>query len=82
MVYVELQFVYATTSKIGSQHLPACTSSKVLLGRGSEKAFNECLEVNYVFPSVAIVLIWVLSLMATKQRYALNVLSNLHSFLK
>ncbi len=53
MVYVEFQFVYATTSKIGSQLLLASTSSNVLLGRGSEKAFNECLGVSNVFPSVA-----------------------------
>ncbi len=50
MVYAKLKSVYASTSKIGSQILPASTSSKVLLGRGSEKAFDECLGVGTVFP--------------------------------
>ncbi len=53
MVNVKIQFVYATSSKTGSQLLLTSTSSKVLLGRGSEKAFNECLGVSNVFPSVA-----------------------------
>ncbi len=81
MVYVEFQLVYATSSKIGSQLLLTLASSKVLLGRGSEKAFDECLGVGNIFPSVAKVLIRVLSLIAAKQRYALNVLSNLRSFI-
>ncbi len=41
---------YTTTSEIGSQLLLASTSSNVLLGQGSEKAFNECLGVRNVFP--------------------------------
>ncbi len=44
VVYVKFQLVYTTTSKIDSQ---------VLLGRGAEKAFNECLGVINVFPSAA-----------------------------
>ncbi len=43
LVCDKFQFVYTTTSQIGSQLLLASTSSKVLLGQGSEKAFNECL---------------------------------------
>ncbi len=77
MVYVELQFVYATTSKIGSQLLLTLASSKVLLGRGSEKHFNECLGVSNIFPSVASVQIWGPRLIAAKQKYALNILSKL-----
>ncbi len=50
MVYTKLKSAYATTSKIGSQILRASTSSKVLLGRGSEKAFDECLGVSNIFP--------------------------------
>ncbi len=50
MVCVKFKFVYATTSKIGSQFLRASASSKVLLGRVSEKAFDECLGVSNVFP--------------------------------
>ncbi len=46
VIYVKFQFVYTTTSKIGSQLLLASTSSYVLLGRGSEKAFIECLGVS------------------------------------
>ncbi len=38
---------------IGSQLLLASTSSRVLLRRGSEKAFNECQGVSNVFPSAA-----------------------------
>ncbi len=34
------------------------TSSNVLLGQGSEKAFTECLGVSNVFPSAALVHIW------------------------
>ncbi len=52
VVYVKFQFVYTTKSKIDSLLLLASTSSNVLLGRGSEKAFNECLGVSNVFPSV------------------------------
>ncbi len=37
--------------KIGSQHLLASTSSTVLPGRGSEKAFNEFLGVTNDGPS-------------------------------
>ncbi len=48
-VYVKFQSVFITTSKIGSQLLLASTSSDVLLGWGSEKAFNECLGVSNVF---------------------------------
>ncbi len=55
MVYAKFQFVYAFTSKIGSQILLTSASSKVLLGRGSEKAFDECLGVSNVFPSAALV---------------------------
>ncbi len=33
--------------------LLASTSSNVLLGRSSEKSFNECLGVSNVFPSAA-----------------------------
>ncbi len=39
------------TNKIGSQLLVASASSNVLLGQGSEKAFNEGLGVGNVFPS-------------------------------
>ncbi len=53
MVYAKLKSVYATTSKIGSQFLLASTTSKTLLGRGSEKAFNKCLPLSNAFPSVA-----------------------------
>ncbi len=52
MVYVKFQSVYITTSKTGSQLLLASTCSSVLLGRGCEKAFNECLGVSNFFPSV------------------------------
>ncbi len=41
-----------TTSKIGSYILLASTSSNVLLGRGSEKAFNDRRRLSNVFPSV------------------------------
>ncbi len=40
---VHVTFVYSTTSEIGSQIVLASTSSNVLLGRGPEKTFNECL---------------------------------------
>ncbi len=53
VVNVKFQFVYTTSSKIGSQLLLASTSSNVLLERGSEKTFNECLGVSNVFPSAA-----------------------------
>ncbi len=69
--------MYATTSKIGSQHLLASTIRKVLLVQGSEKAFNECLGLSSVFPSVVLILNWVLSLIAAKQKHAYNVLSKL-----
>ncbi len=49
VVYVKFPFVYTTTGKIGSQRLLASTSSNVLRGRSSEKAFNDYLVV---FPSV------------------------------
>ncbi len=48
VVFVKFQFVYTTTSKIDSQLLLAPTSSNVLLGRGSVKAFNEYLGVSNV----------------------------------
>ncbi len=67
MVFVKFQFMYATTSKIDSQLLLASTSSKVLLGRGSEEAFNEYLGLSSVFPSVAQVQIWVLRLIAANK---------------
>ncbi len=64
MVYVKFQFVYAcmfaSTTKMGSQLLRAFISSKVLLGEGSEKAFNEYLGVRIAFPSAAEVQIWLL----------------------
>ncbi len=41
--YDETEQLSRLTSKIGSQLLLASTSSIVLLERGSEKAFNECL---------------------------------------
>ncbi len=47
LVYVKFQFVYASTSQIGSQPLLASTSSR----RGSGDAFNENLEVSNAFPS-------------------------------
>ncbi len=37
----------------GNQLLLASTSSHDLPGRGSEKAFNECLGASNVFPSAA-----------------------------
>ncbi len=77
MVNVELQFVYATSSRIGNQLLLTLASSKVLLGQGSEKTFNGWLRANNAFSSVALVQIWVLRLIAAKQKYALNVLSKL-----
>ncbi len=80
MVYAKFQFVYASTSKIGNQLLLTSASSKFLLGRGSEKAFSGCPGLSNAFPLVAYVQIWVLSLIEAKQRYALDVLSNLHSF--
>ncbi len=43
VIYVKFQFMYATTSKIGSLLSLAFTSSNVFPGRGSEKACNECL---------------------------------------
>ncbi len=52
VVYVKIQFVHTTTRKIGSKRLQASTSSNILLERGFEKAFNECLGVSNVFPSV------------------------------
>ncbi len=55
VVYVKFQFVYTTKSKIGSQFLLASTSSHVQLWRGSEKVFNECLEVSNVFSTAALV---------------------------
>ncbi len=42
---------FALPWKVGSQLLLTSTSSNVLLGRGSKKAFNECLGVSNVFPS-------------------------------
>ncbi len=36
-----VEFMYTTTSKIGGQLLLDFTSSNVLRGRSSEKAFNE-----------------------------------------
>ncbi len=57
----KFQFIYATTSQIGSQLLLASTSSNVLLGQGSEKAFNECLGVSNVFPSTVQVPLFVQS---------------------
>ncbi len=44
-----------TTSKIGSQFLLASTSSKVLPGRGSEKAFDDCVGVSNVFQILKLV---------------------------
>ncbi len=67
VVNVKFQFVYTTTSEIGCQVLPSSTSSNVLLGRGSEKAFNECLGVRNVFPSAAYVQIWLLLLHLVKR---------------
>ncbi len=58
---VKFQFVYTTTSKMDSLLLLASTSSNVLLGRGSEKAFDECLGVSNVFPYAAFVQIWLLN---------------------
>ncbi len=80
MVYAKFQFVYASTSKIGIRVLLPSASSKVLLGRGSEKAFRGCPGLSNAFPLVAHVQILVLSLIAANQKWALNVLSNLHSF--
>ncbi len=57
VVKVKIKFVL-TKNKIGSQILLAFTSSNVLLGRSSEKAFNECLGISNDFPSVAEVQIW------------------------
>ncbi len=57
VVKVKIKFVH-TKNKIGSQVLLAFTSSNVLLGRGSEMALNECLEVSNDFPTVAEVQIW------------------------
>ncbi len=54
VVPVKFRFVYNTTSKMGSPFLLDSTSSNVLLGRGSEKAFNECVGVSNVFPSTAL----------------------------
>ncbi len=42
VVYVKFQFVKTTTGKIGCQLSMASTSSNVQLGRGFEKAFDEC----------------------------------------
>ncbi len=50
-VYAKFQLPYTTTSNTGSQPLLASTSSKVLSGRGSEKAFSECLRVSDAFLS-------------------------------
>ncbi len=49
----ELSETRPVWSKIGSQHLLVFTLSNVLIGRGYEKAFNECLEVRNVFPLAA-----------------------------
>ncbi len=46
------------TTKQGSR----VTSSNVLLGRGSEKAFNECPGVSNVLPSAALAQVWLLIL--------------------
>ncbi len=61
VVYVKVQFVSTITSKIGSQLLPSSTNSNAQLGRGPEKAFNECLGVSNVFHSAALVQIWLLT---------------------
>ncbi len=53
VLYIKFQFAFIATSKSGSQLLLASTNSKVLLGRGSEKALNECIGVSNVFPSAA-----------------------------
>ncbi len=53
VVYIKCQSVYTTTCHIGSQILLASTSFNVLLGLGSEKAFNEFLGVRNVFISAA-----------------------------
>ncbi len=50
-VYVKFQPAFTTTSKKGSLLLLASTSSNVLDGWGSEKAFNGCLGGSNVFPS-------------------------------
>ncbi len=47
-------------SKIGSQLLLASTNSNILLGRGSEKTFIECLRVNIPSPYEAWVQYWLL----------------------
>ncbi len=49
--------VCAKVSKIDSQLLLAHSSSNVLSGRGSEKAFNECLGVSNVSPSASRVML-------------------------
>ncbi len=48
VVCVKFQFVYTTKSKMGSQLLLDSTYSQVQLGRGSQKAFNECLCVSNI----------------------------------
>ncbi len=62
VVYAKVQLVF-TTSEIGSQLLLASTSSNVLLGRGSVKAFNQCLGVGNFLPSAALVQLWLLNFM-------------------
>ncbi len=60
VIYVKFEFVYTTTSKIGTQLLLTSSSSKVKLCPGSEKVFNEFLGLSNAFPSVQI---WLLIIM-------------------
>ncbi len=53
MVIGVFVLVYYVLVSIGSQLLFASTSSIVLLGRGSEKTFYECLGVSITFLSAA-----------------------------
>ncbi len=51
----QIPIVSTITSETGSQLVLASTSSSGLLGRGSEKIFNECLRVSNAVPYHALV---------------------------
>ncbi len=77
VVCVRFQFGHTTKSRSFSQLLLASTNSNALLEWGSEKAFSECLGVNNVFTSAALVQLWLLIIMRW-QVYHLARLFRLH----
>ncbi len=60
VVQVKVKCVLTTKNKIGSPLLLAYTNFNVLLRRGSRKASKTCQGANNVFPSAALVQIWLL----------------------